>query len=82
MTEQHVGNRTTGSGLTDASIVKKGEACSWSALYLNYVWWGPGESVEDAKKDGNITKVAVIDRSSLNVLGYLFFRDCVVVWGE
>ncbi len=57
---------------------KKGEACAMSILGLVAVG---DASIEGAKKDGGITKVATVDHSTLNIL-YLYGQYCTVVHGE
>ncbi|RHX77744.1 TRL domain-containing protein [Leptospira yasudae] len=73
---------TPTQGPTDAKIVKSGKSCNNYSL-LNYLFYAGGEgSIADAMKDGQIKKVAVIDKSTLGILGPVFSRECVVVFGE
>lgn len=58
--------------------IKTGESCSVRALAL--VATGDA-SINAAKNEGNITKVASADTEYLNILG-IFGRACTVVKGE
>jgi len=78
----HHEDRMTGSQIGPGRIEKRGESCSTGVFLANYVYFGSGNSIQEAMKNGGITKVGVIDHRSVNVLGPLFYRDCVVVWGE
>jgi len=77
-------SRSGGSVIGPGAIERRGESCSWSTVLLGiaYVWYGDGHSVQAAKEQARITNVAVIDYSSTNVLGPLYYRNCVVVWGN
>lgn len=81
-TDHHVYDRSHGSMLTSAKVEKMGKSCSMSGLIINIFFYGAGGSVEEAKHHGGIKKIATIDRSSLNVLPFLFYRECIIVWGE
>ncbi|MEM7183679.1 MAG: TRL domain-containing protein [Spirochaetota bacterium] len=82
-TKQHVYHQSNGGQLSSAKIEKSGESCSHSSAfgYLFLFYYGAGGSIEQAKEKAGITKVAVIDRSSL-AIGPLYYRDCILVWGE
>lgn len=67
--------------ITSANIVKRSESCSYSLAYINYIFYGDGGSPSEAMFKSDIKKIAVIDRSSLSVLG-IMARECVVIWGE
>lgn len=84
-TEHHIYG-ATGSQLTSARIVKRGESCSYGSQ-LVYIWvlfYGAGGSIEEAKQSAGIKRVAVVDHSSTAVLTFpgLFYKECTVVWGE
>ncbi|MDF3818616.1 TRL domain-containing protein [Leptospira sp. 96542] len=81
-TTQHVMGDTKGLVLTSAKIQKSGKSCSMSGFLTNIFYYGNGNSIEDAMKNGEITKISLIDRNSLSILGFLFYRECIVVWGE
>ncbi|TGL78713.1 TRL domain-containing protein [Leptospira yasudae] len=69
-------------GPTDAKILKSGKSCNNYSL-LNYLFYSGGEgSIADAMKNGGITKVAVVDKSTFGILGPVFSQECVVVFGE
>lgn len=81
-TEHHVYDRNRGTTLTSAKVEKMGKSCSMSGFLINIFYYGSGGSIEEAKHNGGIKKIATIDRSSLNVLPFLFYRECIIVWGE
>lgn len=60
------------------SSQKHGEACAQSILGL--VAFGDA-SIETAKKNAGITKVATVDHATINVL-YFFGQYCTEVYGE
>ena len=62
----------------NVSIQKSGEACAHSVLGV--VAFGDA-SIEAAKKNAGITKVATVDHRTLNVL-YFYGGYCTVVYGE
>ena len=57
---------------------KTGEACAQSILGL--VAFGDA-SIETAKKNAGITKVATVDHQTTNIL-YFYGQYCTVVYGE
>lgn len=83
-TKHTLHDRSPGSVLSDASPVKRGESCSASTYLFSvaFVFYGTGGSIEEAAKSGGIKKIATVERSSMSVLGPIFYRECVVVWGE
>ena len=64
--------------LDSATPSKRGEACSNNILGL--VATGDS-SIDAAKKNAGITRVASVDHTSTRVLGY-FARFCTIVKGE
>jgi hypothetical protein len=68
------------SGVSDNSVetTKQGEACATNILGL--VASGDS-SIETAKRNGGVKKVAFADTTYLNVLG-LFQKGCTVVKGQ
>jgi len=81
-TSQHIEQASAGSQLTSAKIDKSGESCSIGSLFITVFYYGSGGSIAEAKLNGKITKIAVIDRKSLQILGPLLYQECIVVWGE
>lgn len=59
-------------------ISRSGKACGFNILGL--VSWGES-TVEEAKRDGNITNVATIDRDYFGVLG-IFAKSCLIIKGN
>lgn len=67
--------------ISSASIAKSGKSCSLSGLPVSLFYYGAGNSIEEAKKNGDISRIALIDRESINVF-FFFYRECITVWGE
>ncbi|TGK31509.1 TRL-like family protein [Leptospira gomenensis] len=79
--EYHISGTQIG-GPTSAKVLKQGRSCATYSI-ITWLFFAGGEgSVEEAMKDGNITKIAVIDRSTEGALGYLYSKECVIVYGE
>lgn len=63
---------------TNTGASKKGESCATNVLAIA----STGDmSIETAKRNGGITKVAAVDYSQFSVLG-VFAKTCVIVTGE
>jgi hypothetical protein len=60
-------------------LVKKGVACSQDILKL--VAWGDGTQAAAAKQ-GEITEVVGLDFDNTAVLGFVYTRNCTVVYGR
>lgn len=67
------------SYMGQANIEKTGRACSHSFLYL--IAFGSSR-IYDAKVDGGIHSIAVIEEEILAILGGFFHRHCTIVSGE
>ncbi|TGK18979.1 TRL-like family protein [Leptospira fluminis] len=79
--EHHVSGSPI-TGPTDAKILKSGKSCSNYSI-LNWLFYSGGEgSIEEAMKDGKITRIAIVDKSAFSILSVVFSRECVVVFGE
>ncbi|WP_246047384.1 adhesin Lsa14 [Leptospira ognonensis] len=73
-------NYTPGFIGLNAEGTLEAEACNHSVLYL--VSWGDS-SIEKAKSEGKITKVAFVDYQQFGILsGYLYHRFCSLVKGQ
>ena len=81
ITTQHVQDKQRGSLLGSGKIEKMGQSCNYGGLLLLTQYVG-GSTIKEAMEEAGIKKIAVIDRSSLQFIGSLFFRDCTQVWGE
>jgi hypothetical protein len=72
--------------LGEGNIIKKGTSCVTGIAILNFLIHERKNSIEEAMKQANITKVAVVDRSTEQILNipYLSFygKDCIIVYGE
>jgi hypothetical protein len=71
-----------GTTLTNAKIEKKGVDCHWNVVIISSFFSDTSLSVKEAMEDGEITKIATVDYESVNVLGPVFYENCVVVYGE
>ena len=63
----------------NAKNTKSGEACSYGVLWL--AAFGD-QSIETAKKNGSIQKVASVEQRIMAVLGSVFQMNCTVVTGS
>ena len=63
----------------DTHSDKKGRACSHAALWL--IAFGDS-SIETARINAGITKIASVDHEILSVIGFIYHRQCTVVTGE
>jgi len=79
---QHVYGKSAGGQIGPGRAIKQGQSCSWSAAFVYLVYYGGGGSIGEAMKDGEISRIATVDRKSLNILLDLVQRECVVVTGE
>ncbi|MBE7438960.1 MAG: hypothetical protein HS115_10935 [Spirochaetales bacterium] len=70
--------------LGPASVVKRGEACSYGSILqlLTAVLVDYEPTIEQAMANGAITSIAVVDRRSTGIFFNIFAKDCIVVWGE
>ena len=82
LTSQHVYGFSNQSSLSSVKIEKSGESCSYSSILVSAFFYGPGNSIEEAKKKAGITKIAVVDRSSMSIVGPFLYEECTIVWGE
>ncbi|MBK6605881.1 MAG: TRL-like family protein [Leptospiraceae bacterium] len=73
----HFGSSVSYSG--QAKLEKSGRACSHSFLYL--VAFGSSR-IYDAKVDGAINHIGMIEEEVLAILGGFYHRHCTVVVGE
>jgi TRL-like protein family len=71
------------NSITSNQILKVGESCSYSSHFGNLfmIYYGVGGSVHEAVEKAGITKIAVIDRSSMVIFPF-YYEDCVLVYGE
>ncbi len=81
-TKHHIssGNK---NGIASNQILKVGESCSYSSYFGNLfiLYYGVGGGVNEAIEKAGITKIAIIDRSSISVFP-LYYEDCILVYGE
>ncbi len=81
-TSHHLVSPGRGNEIGSAQILKEGKSCAWSGLFLVELAYGTGNSIREAMEDGKITKVAIVDRTSLSILPGVVYRECILVFGE
>ena len=82
-TQEHVYPPGTSSQLGRGRIITKAETCNdGSYIFLSFIFHGTPESITETMSKAGITKIAVIDYSTVNILGPVFFRKCTIIWGE
>ncbi|BDA79934.1 hypothetical protein LPTSP3_g28640 [Leptospira kobayashii] len=81
---EHLASPGHQNNLGSGKVVKSGESCNYATWFLNYntIFHGPKNSINDIAASAGIQKIAVVDHSSFNILGPLFYRNCIIVWGE
>jgi hypothetical protein len=82
ITTQHVYDLSNRGNITSNKILKSGESCSFSSIFILLFFYGAGNSVKEAADKGGITKIALVDRSTYNILGPVFYKECTIAWGE
>lgn len=81
-TAEHVYKDRSTSQLGSGRIMKMEKSCSYNSIVFAFLYHGKVASVEAVAREGNITKIAVVDYSSFNILGSLFYSNCIIVWGD
>ena len=82
-TTHYMTSLSSGGQIGEGNVVRRGESCSWTSnFYVCLFYFGGGGSTEEAVKMAGITKIAAVDRKSFSVLGGIYRKECVVVWGE
>lgn len=81
-TKHHISTGNKNS-IASNQILKVGESCSYSSYIGNLfiLYYGVGGGVEQASEKAGITKIAIIDRSSMTIFPF-YYEDCVLVYGE
>lgn len=64
------------------NVLKHGETCTVSFLWLSYYVYDTGGSVLEAAKKGGITKIASVDHFFTSFFFGIYYKDCTRVWGE
>lgn len=83
VSSQTIHGVSNGGIIGPGKVMKQGESCSYNVLWVFKALFSvPGGSIADASVAGGISKIAVVDRSSFNILVGAFSKECVVVWGE
>ncbi|WP_411821649.1 TRL domain-containing protein [Leptospira sp. 'Mane'] len=81
---EHLATPGHQNNLGNGKVVKSGESCNYATWALNYnlIFHGPKNSINDIAVAAGIQKIAVVDHSSFNILGPVFYKNCIIVWGE
>ena len=81
-TKHHLsaGNKNS---IASNQILKVGESCSYSSYFgsLFFLYYGVGGGINEAAEKAGITRIAVIDRSSMTIFPF-YYEDCILVYGE
>ena len=81
-TDHHV-YTYAGSQVNSGKIEKSGKSCSYSSFPITWLFfYGAGGGADQARKNGGLKTISVIDRYSIFILFGLFNGECTVVWGE
>jgi hypothetical protein len=81
-TAEHVYKEKSTSQLGSGRIMKMEKSCSYNSIVFAIFYHGKVSTVESVAREGNITKIGVVDYSSFNILGPLFYSNCIIVWGD
>lgn len=82
-TKQHLSGKSAGQQLSSAPLGSKvGKDCSFGSYFFAFFFYGGGASIQEAAQSAGITRIAVADRESLNILWTVFYRECVIVYGD
>ena len=81
-TAEHVYKDRATSQLGSGRIMKMEKSCSYNSIVFAFFYHGKVSTVESIAREGKITKIGVVDYSSFNILGPLFYSNCIIVWGD
>ncbi|HMV45353.1 MAG TPA: TRL domain-containing protein [Leptospiraceae bacterium] len=81
-TAEHVYLNKGVSQLGSGRILKMAKSCNYNSIVFAFFYQGKIASVESIAKEEGITKVGVVDYSSFNILGPLYYSNCIIVWGD
>lgn len=81
-TAEHVYKDRSSSQLGSGRILKMEKSCSYNSIVFAFFYHGKVATAESVAREGKITKIGVVDYSSFNILGPLFYSNCIIVWGD
>ena len=81
-TAEHVYKDRTTSQLGSGRIMKMEKSCTYNSIVFAFFYHGKVASAASIAREGGITKIGVVDYSSFNILGPLFYSNCIIVWGD
>ncbi|MBK9501792.1 MAG: TRL-like family protein [Leptospiraceae bacterium] len=81
-TAEHVYRDRTTSQLGSGRIIKMEKSCTYNSIVFAFFYHGKVASAASVAREGGITKIGVVDYSSFNILGPLFYSNCIIVWGD
>jgi hypothetical protein len=81
-TEEHVYKNKSFSSLGTGQIQKKIESCTYHSIIIQPLLHVRPSSLDSLLKEHRIYKMGVVDYSSFSVLGPLYYKNCIIIWGE
>lgn len=85
-TSQHVYDASNGSSINSGTVSKQSKSCSWSMPIVNIFYYGKAKGISGAVEEAGITKIASVDRKSVNILDFgainFYNVECIIVTGE
>ena len=81
-TAEHVYKDRATSQLGSGRIMKMEKSCTYNSIVFAFFYHGKVASAASIAREGGITKIGVVDYSSFNILGPLFYSNCIIVWGD
>jgi hypothetical protein len=81
-TAEHVYKDRATSQLGSGRILKMEQSCSYNSIVFAPFYHSKPSTVENIAREGKITRIGVVDYSSVSILGVLYYSNCVNVWGD
>jgi hypothetical protein len=81
-TTEHVHLAGVNTTLGNGKIIDRVEVCKYSSVALHFFYYANLVNPYKIAQDSKIKKIGVIDYSSVNLLGPLVYKSCIIIWGE
>ena len=81
-TEEHVPTKQGLSLLGSGYVSKRIESCTYHSIFLQPFINVRPSTLESLLRENKVHRIAVIDRSSYSFLGPLYYKNCIILWGE
>lgn len=81
-TTEHIQSPSTNISLGSGRIIYKAEACSYGSIFLHFFYSGTINNPHKIARESGIKSIGVVDYSSFNLIGPLFYKTCTIVWGD